>query len=161
MRKLVLLFCLIVGQLCFSQQINFDKGKSSLSMDNEIVPYVEEFLEAAQERGFYLRFYLMERIDYILFDDSIGTAEGDNRIGVVGKDKRGFYLSPLLKGNPVKLRVTVYHEIGHIIKNSGIHTCGYCYDIMSETAPKDLKPYLNNKFWNLKVDEYFKWLNER
>ena len=128
-------------------------------MDNEVVPYVEEFLQAAEKRGFYLRFYLMERVDYIVFHDSIGTQKGDDRLGVVGKNMRGFYLTPRLKGNPIKLRVTIYHEIGHIIKKSGIHTCEYCYDIMSQFAPADLKPYMNDKFWNLKVDEYFTWLN--
>ena len=159
MKKLILIIGLFIGQFCFSQ-IDFNK-KNSLSMDNEIVPYFEEFIEAARLRGFYVKSFLIERIDYMHFHDALGTAEGDNRIGIVGDDKRGFFLSPRLKGNPIKLRVTIYHEIGHIIKQSGFHSCEYCYDIMSATAPKDLSPYLNEKFWALKVDEYFEWLNKK
>ena len=129
-------------------------------MDTEIDPYVEEFIKDAKDRGFYVRSFLVSRIDYMYFSDSLGVKLNDTRIGVVGADMRGFFLSPRLKGNPIKLRLTIYHEIGHIIKQNGKHTCETsCYDIMSAIAPRDLKPYLNDEFWALKVDEYFKWLN--
>lgn len=130
-------------------------------MDNEIVPYVEEFIKDAKDRGFYVKSFLIERIDYMHFSDTLGVRKTDNRLGQVGEDFRGFYLSPTLKGNPVKLRLTIYHEIGHVIKQSAYHSCGYCYDIMSGIAPIDLKPYLNDTFWALKVDEYFQWLNRK
>ena len=159
MKKLIFILLLFIGQFCFSQ-VDFNR-KDSLSMDNEIVPYIEEFIEDAKVRGFYVRSFLIQRIDYMYFDNSIGTSEGDNRLGVVGLDKRGFYLSPRLRGNPIKLRLTIYHEIGHIIKQTGEHTCNSCYDIMSATASPDLKAYTNHKFWNLKLDEYFEWLNKK
>lgn len=159
-KSIFIIICLIVGQLCLAQQVNFDRKGSKLSMDNEIVPYVEEFISEAQERGFYVRFLLMNKIDYIFFHEGLGTSEGDDRIGVVGKDERGIYISPKIKDNPIKMRLTIYHEIGHILKKSGKHTCKYCYEIMSEYSPPDLKPFMNPKFWKLKLDNYFNWLNK-
>jgi hypothetical protein len=160
MKKLIFIIGILIGQFCLGQSINYNKS-NKLSMGNEVVPYFEEFIEDARKRGFYVTSFLISRIDYIHFHDSLGTSEGDNRIGIVGDDMRGFFLSPTLKGNPIKLRVTIYHEIGHIIKQSGTHTCDYCYDIMSGTAPRDLSPYLKEEFWSLKVDEYFEWLNKK
>ena len=123
-------------------------------MDKEIEYYVEDFIQEGEKRGFYLRFYLMERIDYMLFEET-----GEDIIGLVGEDKRGFYISPSVRETPIKLRLTVYHEIGHILKNSIYHSCDYCYDIMSSMAPLDLNPLTKEVFWQEQLDEYFVWLN--
>lgn len=158
MKKVILFLCLVVSQLAISQEIDFNKKKSSLTMDNEVIPIVEEFIEEGQKRGFYLRFFLMEKIDEIFFIKEFGTGE-DPRLGTVGNNYRSIYLSPKLKENPLLLKITVFHEIGHIIKFSGEHTCFNCHDIMSEYAPETLEAYENEKFWQYKLDEYFKWLN--
>ena len=128
-------------------------------MDNSVIPIVEEFIEEGRKRGFYLRFFLMERIDHIVFLKDFGGTNEDPRLGIVSGDYRSIYLSPTLKENPLLLKITVFHEIGHIIKFSGEHTCFNCFNIMSEYAPETLEPYRNEKFWQHKLDEYFRWLN--
>lgn len=159
MRKLLLLLCFLVfSQQNFSQEVDFNRQKASLTMDNTVIPIVEEFTQEGQERGFYLRFYLMERVDNIVFLKDFGTGT-DPRLGTISADYRSIYLSPELQEQPLLLKVTVFHEIGHIIRFSGEHTCFNCYDIMSEYAPETLEPYQNETFWEYKLDDYFDWLN--
>lgn len=115
MKNFILLLCLIVSQLAISQQVDFNKKKTYLTMDNEVIPVIEEFIEEVQKRGFYLRFFLMEKVDNIFFIKDFGMGE-DPRLGSVGADYRSIYLSPKLKNSPILLKVTIFHEIGHIIK---------------------------------------------
>ena len=158
MKHLIFLFLFVPG-LLLSQEF-FVEPSSEFKMDSRIEPYVESFISDAEDRGFFLRSYLIDKIDYALFDNSVGMQPGDYTLGVVGLDKRGFYLSPAIESDPLVMRITVMHEIGHIIKKSGEHTCSNCYDIMSDSLPLDRSPFTNDVFWNLKVDEYFIWLND-
>ena len=100
-------------------------------------------------------------IDKDMINIDVGyKAEG--RINVrefVGKDKRGFYLAPRLSGDSLKLKLTIYHEIGHIIKQSKYHVCYNCDEIMAEYSPKDISVYKDEDFWNKRLNEYFRWLN--
>lgn len=152
MKKFIIIICLIIGQFSFSQECKVSK----LSMDTEVVPYIEQFIEDGLKRGFYLRSFLIERVDYIYFNPNINDPEV---IGFVGEDKRGFYLAPRLSGDSLKLKLTIYHEIGHIIKQSGSHVCYNCNEIMAEYSPKDISIFKDEEFWNERLDEYFRWLN--
>lgn len=149
---------LLISFYSFSQT-TFDRSKT-LIMDNEVVPYIEEFIRDGEKRGFDLRSYLINRIDYIYFNDAI-TNSGKSIIGMVGLDGRGFYLHSKLKLDPIKLRLTIYHEIGHIFKKSGYHSCVDCYDIMTQIACSDLSVFESGDFWDDKVDAYFIWLNTK
>lgn len=152
--KKLLFICVFISQFCFSQQ------KSSLVMSKEIVPIMEEFIKEGQDRGFYLRFFLMERIDSIVFSDFIFKKD-DERLGIFDMKNKMIMLSPNLLDNLLLLKLTIYHEIGHVIKFSGEHSCFNCYDIMSEYAPMDLRPYTSKTFMKYKIDEYFQWLNKK
>ena len=133
-------------------------SQNSLTMDSEVVPIVENFIKEGEKRGFYLRFLLMERIDNILFLKDLGTGV-DTRLGTVSADYRSIYLASKLKEDKLLLKITIFHEIGHIIKFNGNHSCFNCYDIMSEYAPQDLRAYESEAFMKHKLDEYFAWLN--
>ena len=152
MKNLMITICLFMGQFIFGQECEVNR----LSMDNEVVPYVEQFIADGLDRGFYLRSFLINKIDYIYFNPTITDPEV---IGFVGEDKRGFYLAPRLRGDSLKLKLTIYHEIGHIIKNSGDHVCYDCNEIMAAYSPKDISVFENEEFWALKLDEYFQWLD--
>lgn len=156
--KLKLLIFLLVFQFSFSQEeqeIDFNLPRNYIEISEALEPYVEEFILEAQERGFYVRSYLMEKIDYIYLVDNIPN----NKLGFVGEDKRGFYVSSSIDDSEMKLRLTVFHEIGHILKNTGEHSCFVCYDIMSEHNPNDLSVYEDDLFWEEKLNNYFEWLN--
>lgn len=152
MKKLILSFLILcISTYCFSQN-------KKLLIDNEIEPYIEQFVAEALDRGFYARFYLIENIDHIRFHNGlIGTSV----MGTVSADMRSIYLNPITLSDTLLLRTTIYHEIGHIIKKSGEHTCFNCYDIMSEHAPISNDVYRDDEFWALRLDDYFKWLSEK
>jgi len=154
MKRYIILFCLFVRQAVFSQ----NNKETSISMDNDVVPYVEQFILDGKNRGFHLRGFLLNKIDYIYFNPSIMDPEV---IGFVGNDKRGFYLAPRLREDSLKLKMTIYHEIGHIIKNTKHHVCFDCDEIMAEYSPKNINLFRDAYFWNKKVDNYFNWLNEK
>lgn len=159
MKKLLISILLLLSvTYCFSQ-VDFDapnKEKKVLIMDGDVEPFLEQFVEDAKDRGFYVRSFLIQRIDSIYFHNSLKNTPV---IGTVSEDMKTIYLNPNIRDNSLLLRTTIYHEIGHVIKKSGEHTCNSCYDIMSENAPEDDSKYLDDEFWALKLDEYFKWLN--
>lgn len=154
--KLKLLIFLLLSQFSFSQEIDFNLPRNYIEISEALEPHVEEFIVEAQKRGFYVRFYLMEKIDYIYLVDNMPK----NKLGFVGEDKRGFYVSSSIDYSEIKLRLTVFHEIGHILKNTGYHSCFHCHDIMSENIPNDLSKYEDTSFWKEKLDIYFEWLNK-
>lgn len=159
MKKLLIsIILLLTVTACFCQ-VDFDapsEERKVLIMDSDVEPFLEQFVEDAKDRGFYVRSFLIQRIDSIYFHNGL---TGTPTIGAVSMDMRTIYLNPDIRDNTLLLRTTIYHEIGHVIKKSGEHTCDSCYDIMSQNAPKDDSKYLDNEFWALKLDEYFEWLN--
>ena len=125
-------------------------------MSPDVVPIVEDFIKDGKERGFYLRFYLMEKIEAIIFSDNL-----QGRLGVTDSYEKIIYLSPIITEDPILFKLTVYHEIGHLLKFTGHHSCVQCYDIMSEYAPIDLSLYKNKNFLKEKIDDYFIWLSSK
>ena len=113
MKKLIFILFLFIGQFCFSQ-VDFNK-KDSLSMDNEIVPYVEEFIEDARARGFYVRSFLIQRIDYMYFDNSIGTMIYSDIVISVER----------IADNAKDFNVTFEEELKRVIIHGVLHLCGY------------------------------------
>jgi len=65
----------------------------------------------------------------------------------------------MILSDTIQTKVTVFHEIGHIVKQNGNHICGRCYNIMSQYAPADLSPYTDEEFWEEILDIYFNNLN--
>lgn len=145
---LILLFTYTTG---FSQQ-------RYLTMSDELVPIIEEYIKDAEDRGFYIRYFLMRKLDLIDFDDTLGVGD-DNRIGITFPDSKVILLSTKLLKNRLLLKIAVYHELGHLLKNSGYHSCIQCYSIMSAYAPDTILPYYNKEFFKKRIDEYFIWLN--
>lgn len=144
------LFVLLVCCSMFSQ------SKSYLSMSPDVVPIVENFIKDGKERGFYLRHYLISKVDLIIFSDNLGR-----KLGVTDKFSKIIYLSPRITEDKILFKLTVYHEIGHLLKFTGEHSCFNCYDIMTEYAPLDLSPYNDETFFKEKIDDYFEWLNNK
>lgn len=161
MKRLIVVLCFILGNLIYAQQkIDYNRPEASLKIQTVLEPYVEEFIQEAENRGYYLRFFLMERVDYIRVHPTLGMAPNDDRIGVVGIDYRGFYVSLRILDDPMKLRLTVFHELGHLIKQSPDHTCDMCFDIMSGVSHPDKSVYEDPEFWKIKLDDYFNWLDK-
>lgn len=153
MRFFIVIF--LFFQYGFSQEIDFNPPKNSIEISESLEPFVEEFIEEALERGFYVRFYLMEKIDYIYLVDNMPVG----KLGFVGEDERGFYVSSEIENSSLQLRLTIFHEIGHILKGSGDHVCYSCDSIMAEYYDKELFEEMEDEVWEEKLDEYFKWLN--
>ena len=104
---------------------------------------------------------LISKIDYIFFNDELKPNEnGELILGVAKREQKGILISSAIKDSPLLVKIVLYHEIGHILKDSGKHSCGKCYDIMSSTMPDNPGPYTEEKFLNLKIKEYFDWLKE-
>lgn len=152
MKKLIFLFLFITGY-----NLSFAQEEVYLSMAPQLEPAVEQFVQDAKKRGYYVRTFLMEKVEAILFTDELLY---DDRLGVADLNTKIIWLSPLLTNYPSLLRVTVYHEIGHIIKDSGYHVCAMCTDIMSSTAPADFNIYDNKELLERELDKYFTWLNQ-
>jgi len=154
MKKLIFILFLLISSFNYSQ-VDFNKNVS-LTMHKEIEPLVENFISDAEKRGFYVRSLIFNNIDFILFDSSLkqqGLIEG------VSEDSRTIYLSENIKHEKLKLKIAVYHGIGHILKNSGDHGCYMCYEIMTENIPQDLSIFEKN--WEEKLNTYFNWLNKK
>lgn len=158
MKRLFLLLALLISTLSFSQ-VDFNPPKQTLSIDDRLVPYVEDYISEGRKRGFYLRSFLIERVDYILVADSMTSSKPGEKIGGVGADMRGLYVSSKILSDTIQTKVTIYHELGHIIKQNGKHVCYNCYNIMSEYAPIDLSPYKDEEFWEKILDIYFHNMN--
>lgn len=152
MEKLILLLILLHSFFIQSQE-------DYLAMSPEIEPIMEEYMKDAKDRGFYVRALVMERLDFIMFDDNLGV-NGDTRLGITSPSNKLILLSKTLLKDKMLLKVAVYHELGHLLKNTGVHPCNKCYHIMSAYAPSLILPYYNEDFMKKRLDEYFKWLNE-
>lgn len=157
MKRLVVIIVLLIGCSVFSQ--HKDRSKF-LSMDGELAPFVEQFIQDAEKRCVLTRTEIMEKVDYVLFNSFLGLAPKDYRIGTVTEDWRTILISPKVKGNYALTRLVVYHEFGHIFTKSADHSCGYCYKIMSSTAPQYMTPYYDEVFWEAQVDEFFEFLKK-
>ena len=148
MKKFILLLTLIsLFNFSYAQQdsvaVDFNPPKNKLHIDNRLIPYVEEFIDEGKKRGFYLRGYMIEKFDFIMVADSLPANPGQigEKIGQVGFGGRGFYINKIILSDTIQTKITVFHEIGHIVKGNGNHICGQCYNIMSAYAPRDLSPY--------------------
>jgi len=156
MRKISTLILILLSAYCFSQT------PKRVNIDKRLVEYVEDYIDQAQERGFYVRGLIVKRIDYIYIIDSIGTDERDHTqiIGSVGNDRRGFVIAEEVLKDTILTRVTVYHEIGHILAKSSKHVVRDKYHIMSSTHPEDDNILRDKIIMNGLIDEYFKWLSQ-
>ena len=154
MKKLITILVLLLSTQMFSQL-----GEGSLAIDSRLEPYVEEFIEEGLERGFHLRGFLIKKVDFILVVESFSKVHLGEKIGGISPDRRSLYISSKILKDSVLTRVTLFHELGHIIKNTDLHSCYNCDDIMAEFAPEDLILYRDEEFWDKIVDAYFKFLN--
>lgn len=127
-------------------------------MSPQLEPVVEKYISDAEARGYFIRGYLIERVDYIVYNANIGL--NDDRIASTDVSYRKVYLSERIRGNDLLIELAVYHELGHILTLSSVHSCHSCFDIMAEYAQSSTVAYENEEFLELKKDEYFKWLSD-
>lgn len=158
-----LIFKIMKNLLSLLLLISFTSwSQNYISLSPEVEPIIEEFIEDAYDRGYFVRSYLYERIDAIVFNEML-SEDIENRIGIVDESYRIIFLSTKIKDNSILLKLTVYHEIGHLLKGPENikHPCINCSHIMAEYAPSDLLPYYNKDYMKQRVDEYFDWLTSR
>lgn len=158
MNKLIITLMLILANISYSQ-IDFNPPKHSLEIDTIIEPIIEEFIHEASKRGFFVRSYLIQRVDLIVFyDNKLSCLEGGN-LGITTKDYRRVYINESLADSPILLKVTVFHELGHALTKSGHHECYSCNNIMSAYFTGDITPYKDPIRWQKLLDEYYHFLN--
>lgn len=146
---LVVTLFIMTTQLAFSQ-IDYNV-KEKLEIDTTLEPIVEEFIRDARDRGYYMRSYIIRRIDFIGYYKE----EHNGNLGIVSNDYRRIYINKSISNDYNKKRETIYHELGHALTKSEVHVCRGCDEIMSQYHIDKV-----DSNWDLKVDNYFKWLSE-
>lgn len=154
MKKLFILFCLFVSTALYSQEEYW-------LVDQDLMPYLKEYVKDSENAKYMKKSELISKIDYIFFNDELKSDEnGELILGIAQRKQKGVLISSEIKDTPLLVKIVLYHEIGHLLKDSGKHTCSKCYDIMSSTLPDNPGPYVDERFLNLKIEEYFNWLKE-
>lgn len=155
MKKLFIALCLILSTMIYSQQEEY------WLVDEGMMPYLKEYIQDSESRGYMKKSELITKINYIFFNDALKPNEsGELILGLAQREQKGILISSEIKDTPLLVKLVLYHEIGHLLKDSGYHSCGKCYDIMSATMPDHPQPFKDQRFLNLKIDEYFDWLKE-
>lgn len=114
----------------------FNSGSDSVVIDNELRPYVLQW--KANMNHHHIDYQAgFNRIESITFGDT------DDNAGLHSSFTRTIKINPALKGNPMALRFTVWHEFGHSVFKLGHDKRTKC--IMStELPPTDTIKY----YWN-------------
>lgn len=154
MKKLFILLCLFTGMMTYSQ------GEYWL-VDQELMPYLKEYIQDSEDHGYLSKRELITRVNFILFNDSLVPDEnGEVILGLTQRKTKGILLSSTIKDHPLIIKIVLYHELGHLLKDSGEHSCDKCYDIMSAVLPNNSGQFVEDEFLNSKIDIYFDWLKE-
>jgi hypothetical protein len=135
--------------------------EKSISIHTDFEDILEEFVAEAKERGFYVRGYMMKRIDYIYYYNEDESTLDDDILGITVDDYRGIYINSKLMEQRFLLKIVIFHEIGHALTRTAEHKCYHCGNIMSENALYDLSYYGKDNNWEKALDIYFEWLNKR
>ena len=134
--------------------------KQTLRMSNYVEPILKEFILDGQKRGLNLTDEILDKIDLIVFDEGLSRKIKDGKItlGLSIPSKKVILLNHIILRDQTKLRWTIYHEIGHMLSDSGFHSCDHCISIMSANRPRNLMYTYKDKEYEVLLDEFFNWL---
>jgi hypothetical protein len=121
---------------------------------------VDDFVAEGNKRSFAVLGYLIDHVDGIYFYNVAASTLDANNLGVVSDDYRTIYLNENLKDNPLLLKITFYHEIGHALNRTPRHICKQCPEIMGVYAMDDLSAFEDEEQWQEMLHRYFKWIDE-
>lgn len=120
---------------------------------------LDEFIEESKKRGImHLKDSIRKNVKLIIFTTELGYENDMLAESYIYQGK--IHISYQIKDEPKVLRWALYHELGHVLKQTEEHTCHQCKDIMSEYIIKKDSRYNNKRVWKKTLDNYFKWLKD-
>ena len=148
-KKLTLVVLILFSSMCYSQD--------SIAIAPELEEYVMEFVKEGSYRGDNTYFRsILEKVDTIKLDGDLNYP----MLGYYQPSKRTVSIASYTLIDPVIVRFTVFHELGHVLRPDKDHPCTNCNQIMSNGAPETFVNYHNPDFWALRLDELFIWIKE-
>lgn len=145
MKKLILIFVLLCSPL-YSQVV--------LTTEQELEPYLIEFLNEGLERDLDLQDLVLKNLDTLMFDKNITYP----LFGFYQPTDKSIKIAPFCSVDDIILRSVVFHELSHIFLKE--HYCDYCTDIMSSNPPDSFFIYYDNEYWEKNLDTLFERISE-
>lgn len=135
---------------------NIIYSQNTLSIDNELENFVEEFVKDGESRGYYVRGILINRVDSIKINNNLkyptlGEVRFKDSLLTVN-------IARFTLMDDVIVRNAIWHELGHVLLLNGNHKCKLCDHIMSSSPPKSFKPYYDPKNWEIYKKEFWEWI---
>ena len=132
-------------------------GDKALLVDPRIEPYMLQFVSQAKKRNKEYYFgTIINKVDSILINPKIQYPS----LGYFDRVTKTINVPQFALVDTLILRQITFHELGHIMKDSGEHTCKICRDIMSEASPRSFYTYAREDVWEYEVDKLFNWIRD-
>lgn len=143
MKKLLTTLIILISINTFSQQV---------IQDIRLSGYLSDFMNEATNRGYNINKMIYSRLVSI----EVSNLEYPN-LGQYTAYNRTIRVSPYVLLDETLTRLTVYHELGHVLKLGAPHSCNACSDIMSAAQYKSICYYKDEKIMKMELDKLFKW----
>ena len=142
MKKLLLLIFLISANI-FSQEV---------VQDYRLSGHLLQFMKEATDRGYNINRIIYSKLVAI----EIANLDYPN-IGSYTPYSKTIKISPYALIDKTLTKITIYHELGHVLKIGAPHTCKRCTDIMSSAQYISICYYKDKDTWDKELDKLFKW----
>ena len=121
--------------------------------DTVLTGYTLDFIEEATDRGYNISPQLYARLVSV----ELSPLTYPN-LGLYTHYNKTIRISPYVLIDTTLVRLTIYHELGHVLKLGAPHSCNACSDIMSATQYKSICYYKNKATMKKELDKLFKWI---
>lgn len=137
--------------LLFSFQIL----NSQILQDPGLEGIFTDFIDEGKERGYDYTSKIYDNLVSIEYSDLVYP-----KLGQYTHYNKTIRVSPFLQIDTLVLKLVVFHELGHLIKETSYHSCFNCTDLMSERSGKNyFYYYRKEENYEKELDKLFKWLD--
>lgn len=144
MKKILFIFALLIGLNGFTQ--------NKLSYSTELDPLILEFVNEAAERDYIVFPKIVEGVDWIVLVNNLHPRQ----MGGWDKEKRVIFIRNGM--DVITAKITLFHELAHMLTDSEDHSCEKCTDIMSAYALKDHSYYEDTEVYEAELDTLFNYI---